>query len=211
MMPSPNDDPLLLRTRIAAAAARMIAQDGADYGSAKRKAARQLLGREPGKLDLLPDNALIEDELRKYQALFQGDSQPARLLQLRTIALEVMEALAQFNPQLSGAVLGGTAGAHDDIHLQLFADSAKEVILFLLNREVVFDISETPHFKGRGHPPVETVNFLWRKEGVRAELYEVGDLRGARKARADGRPARVDTAALRDLLSEPVPNPEQSF
>ncbi|PWF55282.1 hypothetical protein [Massilia glaciei] len=206
MMPSPNDDPHLLRAQIAAAAARLVARDGADFGSAKRKAARQVLGAAPPNADLLPDNAEIEDALRQYQALFQGDTQPARLLQLRTVALEVMEALAEFSPHLTGAVLGGTAGAHDDIHLQLFADSAKEVEIFLLNRQVVIDISETPHFKGRGHPDVETVSFLWRKEGVRAELYELGDLRGARRLRADGRPARADAAAVRALLAEPTSN-----
>jgi hypothetical protein len=59
-----------------------------------------------------------------------------------------MEQLAEFHPYLTGAVLNGTAGEHDDIHLQLFADSAKEVEIFLLNRNVNIDISETPHFKG---------------------------------------------------------------
>ena len=38
------DDTRQLRLEIAAAAARLVAQDGADYGSAKRKAARQVLG-----------------------------------------------------------------------------------------------------------------------------------------------------------------------
>ncbi|MES3020011.1 MAG: hypothetical protein V4857_00340 [Pseudomonadota bacterium] len=206
MIPSQNDDPHLLRAQIAAAAARLVAQDGADFGSAKRKAARQVLGPTPPNADLLPDNAEIEEALRQYQSLFQGDTQPARLLQLRTVALEVMDALAEFSPHLTGAVLGGTAGEHDDIHLQLFADSAKEVEIFLLNRQVVIDISETPHFKGRGHPDVETVSFLWRKQGVRAELYELADLRGARKLRADGRPARVDADALRALLAAQASN-----
>ena len=40
-MPS---DPARLREEIAQAAARMIAEDGADYATAKRKAARQVLG-----------------------------------------------------------------------------------------------------------------------------------------------------------------------
>jgi hypothetical protein len=77
---------------------------------------------------------------------------------LRTCAtaLEVMEQLADFRPYLTGAVLNGTAGEHDDIHLQLFADSAKEVEIWLLNRNVDIDISETPHFKGGRHDPVET-------------------------------------------------------
>lgn len=200
MMPKPHDDAQLLRAEIAAAAARLIAQDGADYGSAKRKAARQILGEAQAPANVLPDNAQIELELRLYHALFQADSQPARLFRLRTMALQVMESLAQFNPFLTGAVLNGTAGPHDDIHLQLFADSAKEVEIFLLNRNVTIDISETPHFKGARHDPVETVSFLWHKEGVHAALYELDDLRGALKARADGKTIRTDIAGLRALL-----------
>jgi hypothetical protein len=204
MMATPFDDLQLLRTEIAAVAARMIAQDGADYGTAKRKAARQVLGDEQPASHLLPDNAQIEQELRQYQALFFGDTQPARLRELRTIALEVMDALAEFRPYLTGSVLHGTAGEHDDIHLQLFAESAKEVQIFLLNRNVNIEISETPHFKGHRHEPVETVSFLWRSEGVHAELYEMNDLRGALKARADGRPQRADAAALRALMAAPT-------
>jgi hypothetical protein len=47
---------------------------------------------------------------------------------------------------------------------------------------------------------VETVSFLWHKEGVHCALYELDDLRGAHKARADGTPQRADLAAVRALL-----------
>lgn len=204
MMPTPIDDLSLLRAEIAAVAARMIAQDGADYASAKRKAALQVLGDRADLANLLPDNAQIEDAVRDYQALFQADTQPARLLALRQAALQVMDALAEFSPYITGAVLNGTAGEHDDIELQLFADSAKEVQIYLLNRNVTIDISETPHFKGARYDPVETVSFLWHGEGVHAELYEKHDLRGALKPRADGRPQRIDAAALRSMMTPPT-------
>jgi hypothetical protein len=178
----------------------MIAQDGADYATAKAKAARQVLGVDRPSPNYLPDNLQVEDEVRRYQALFQGPSQAARLQALRGAALEVMEQLAEFRPYLTGPVLSGSAGEHDDIHLQLFADSAKEVELFLLNRNVDIDISETPHFKGGRHDPVETVSFQWKKETVHAELYEMNDLRGALKPRPDGRLQRVDAAGLRALM-----------
>jgi hypothetical protein len=200
MMPNSFDDAQLLRTEIAAAAARLIAQDGADYSTAKRKAARQILGEAQAGSKLLPDNEMIEHELRLYNALFLADSQPARLFQLRTVALQVMEALQQFNPYLTGAVLNGTAGQHADIHLQLFADSAKEVEIFFLNKNIDIDISESPHFKGPRYDAVETVSFLWSNEGVHAELYELDDMRGARKTKADGKTQRTDCAGLRALL-----------
>ena len=195
------DDSAQLRQEIAAAAARLVAQDGADYGSAKRKAARQVLGDAPSPPNVLPDNDMIEEQVRQYNALFLADSQPARLFQLRTIALQVMEALQQFHPLLSGPVLNGTAGPHDEIYLQLFAESAKEIHIFLLNKNVVLDMSESPHFKGARYDAVETASFLWKSEGVHAAMYELDDMRGALKAKADGKVLRTDIAGLRSLLA----------
>ena len=200
-MPTPNYDVLQLRAEIAANAARMIAQDGADYGTARRKAARQVLGVDQPAPNLMPDNGQIEDEVRKYQLLFGGPGQAERLAHLRETALRVMDELSDFHPYLTGAVLSGTAGEHDDIHLQLFADSAKEVEIWLLNRNVNIEISETPHFKGGRHDPVETVSFMWHKETIHAELYDYHDLRGALKPRGDGRLQRVDAAGLRALMA----------
>lgn len=196
------DDTGQLRLEIAAAAARLIAQDGADYASAKRKAARQILGDNIGRPNVLPDNELIEDEVRRYNALFLSDTQPARLFQLRTIALQLMVALQPFEPLLSGPVLNGTAGPHDEIYLQLFAESAKDIHIFLLNKNMVLDMSETPHFKGARYDAVETASFLWKNEGVHAAMYERDDRRGALKARADGKALRTDIEGLRKLLAE---------
>jgi len=201
MMPTPNDDLQQVRARIAATAARMIAQDGADYATAKAKAARQVLGVDRPSPNYLPDNIQVEDEVRRYQSLFGGPAQSERLRHLRVRALEVMEQLADFRPYLTGAVLNGTAGEHDDIHLQLFADSAKEVEIYLLGRNVDIDISEMPHFKGGRHDPVETVSFLWKRETVHAELYDMNDLRGALKPRSDGRLQRIDANGLRTLIN----------
>ena len=94
-----------LRAKIAAATARMIA----DYGTAKRKAVKICLGNKRVRDEFLPDNAQIEEEVRIYNQLFFGDTQPGRLLHLRQLAIEMMSELAQFNPYLTGAVLNGTA------------------------------------------------------------------------------------------------------
>lgn len=191
----------LLRAEIAAAAARLIAEDGADYGTAKRKAAKQIIGNAKMRGEIMPDNAQIEEEVRLYNALFFGDSQPARLLHLRKLALCMMEDLARFSPYLTGAVLNGTAGDHSDIHLQLFTESAKDVEIFLINKNVDFDVSETPHFNGRADP-VETVSFLWQNEGVHLALYETDELRGAARGTMEGRAARANIDAVRALIVE---------
>ncbi|WP_344763307.1 hypothetical protein [Actimicrobium antarcticum] len=189
--PSDTD---LLRAEIAAAAARMIAEDGADFGTAKRKAAKQFLGNSKPRGDVLPDNAEIEAEVRLYNALFFGDTQPARLLHLRTLALQLMTELAQFSPYLVGAVLNGTAGNHSDIHLHLFAESPKDVEIYLLNKDVQFEVSEGPRQKPGGDP-VEVVSFMWRDEGVHLSLLALDDQRGS-----SGKIERADPNALRRLI-----------
>jgi len=143
--------------------------------------------------------------VRIYNELFMGDSQPARLLHLRTLALQMMSELDRFSPYLTGAVLNGTAGEHSDIHLQLFADSAKDVEIYLLNQNINFEVSETTHFKKRDEP-VETVSFMWRKEGIHLALYETDDLRGARKSPAAGRAERADIEAVRALVDQTEPS-----
>jgi hypothetical protein len=188
-------DAELLRAEIAAAAARMIAEDGADYGTAKRKAARLVLGNQKVRGDVLPDNAQIEDQVREYQALFFGDEQVQHLQHLRRLAAEMMERLAEFHPWLTGAVLNGTATEHSDIHLQLLVDSPKDVAVFLLNAGIDYEVTETPHFR---HPneSVETLSFLWKKEGFHLTLYDLDDMRGTSRRQ----PERADLTTVRRLL-----------
>src|SRR5580765_7616973 len=138
-----------MRARIAAAAARLMAEDGIDdFALAKRKAARQL-----GALDTqsLPRNDEIEAELRAYRALYQADEHPQLIGELRRIALEAMQALERFNPYLTGPVLKGIAGPYAEIELQLFPDSTKDVEIFLLDRNITFTTRETRRYSG-DHP-----------------------------------------------------------
>ena len=191
----------LLRAEIAAAAARMIAEDGADYGTAKRRAARQILGDVRVRGDILPDNAQIEDEVRVYNDLFFSETQPARLLHLRKLAAQLMGELADFSPYLTGAVLNGTAGDQSDIHLQLFVENAKDVAVFLMNRNIQFEVSESPHFHKRGEP-VETLSFLRGNDGVHLALYDYNDRRAARKPVDPERPERANLEAVRALIEK---------
>lgn len=199
-------DPRRVREEIAIAAARLIAEEGLDYSSAKRKAARQVMGQTRVAGEWLPDNDQIEEEIREYQALFQADSQPAVLRRLRVFALDWMKRLAAFNPYLTGAVLNGTAGEHSDIHLQVFCDNPKEVAIYLLNANMRYDVSETRHFGGRG--TIETLSFLSRGApgeeliGMHIALYDIDDLRGAVRADARGRTQRANAEAVEALLAQ---------
>lgn len=189
-----------LRDEIAYAAARMIAEDGLDYSTAKRKAVRQLLGQSSlPRGDLMPDNIMVEEAVREYQALFMSDTQPARLQHLREMALELMAWLEPFQPYLTGAVWNGTAGEHSEIVLQCFADSAKDLSIFLLNANIQYEVDERPDFRGRG--TVEAFYFMWRKEAVVLAIYDQNALRGALRSAAGGRPERGDARAVRQLLA----------
>ncbi len=186
-----------LRQEIAQAAARLIAEDGLDYGQAKRKAVRHLLGdsRQP-RGDWMPDNDEIEAEVREYQALFMADTQPARLRHLREVAAALMRRLQPWPLYLAGAAWNGTAGEHSEIHLQLFSDAAKDFGIHLLNLGIVFEAGEVPDFRGNGRQ-VEALAFTWKGEGVIVSCLPETALRGALR---DGE--RGDLAALEQLLAK---------
>jgi hypothetical protein len=131
-----------LSLELAATAARLIAEDGCDYGTAKRKAVQLVLGEPGAARGRLPENDLVESELRRYLRTFGGERHAALLNELRTAALTLMEYLAPFNPHLVGAVLNGTATEHSVLHLHLFTDSAKDVEIFLLDDGVRFAVEE---------------------------------------------------------------------
>ena len=134
--PTDHRNTAQLRTQIANAAARLIAENGlADYAQAKRKAARSL-----GLPDStpLPENAEVDSELRSYQRLFQNDEQSERIAHLRRKAVEMMAIVQRFNAYLTGPVLDGSAGRYAEIDIQLFTDSAKDVEIFLLNQHLDF-------------------------------------------------------------------------
>lgn len=198
MMMSSLNESDSLRAEIAVLAARMIAEDGADYGSAKRRAAKQLLGNQKIRGDVIPDNQEIEQEVREYNAIFFGDTQPQRLLELRKIAVEVMQELEKFNPYLVGAALNGTAGEHSDIHLHLFTDNSKDVTIFLLNKDIRFEVSENSA-GNRAHKrneQVETLSFMYKQEGVHLALYNQDDIKHG------GRNERASIAAVKALIIE---------
>jgi hypothetical protein len=174
-----------LRARIAAAAARIMAEDGVDdFALAKRKAARQL-----GAVDshALPGNDEIEAELRAYRALYQADEHPHLIDELRRVAFEAMQALEQFNPYLTGPVLSGLAGPYAEIDLQLFPDSAKEVEIFLLDRGIAFTTSETRRYSGDKARPVSLMSLMWEGIPVRLSVFDPRDERVALKTSQAGR------------------------
>ena len=173
------------RARIAAAAARIMAEDGIDdFALAKRKAARQL-----GALDAqaLPGNDEIELELRAYRELYQAEAHPERIAQLRRVALDAMRTLEQFNPYLTGPVLTGLAGPYAEVDLQLFPDSAKDVEIFLLDRNIAFRTQEGQRFTGDRARAVSVLSLDWQGAPLRLSVFDPRDERVALKTSPAGR------------------------
>src|SRR6201988_2025512 len=142
----PNRQMISMRARIAAAAARIMAEDGIDdFALAKRKAAKSL---GAAQTEALPANDEIEAELHAYLALYQAEEHPQRVAELREVALDAMRALERFHPYLTGPILKGTAGPYAEIDLQLFPESTKDVELFLLERGIAYSTYEPRRFSG---------------------------------------------------------------
>lgn len=188
-----------MRRNIAALAARLMAEDGiADYGLAKRKAARQLGAPET---EALPNNAEIEAELRAYQAIYQEEEQRQRLHALRQTAVEVMRLLEPFRPYLTGPVLDGTAGRYAEIELEAYPDSSKEVEIFLLNQGVRLE-QNAPRRNGPGIPEC-VLTFDWDEMPVRLTLFEP-DAERAQKRRNGRVCERARLASVEALLRSPA-------
>lgn len=188
------------RRAIAAQAARLIAEDGvADFGSAKRKAARQLGFRES---DGLPDNDEIEEALRSYQTLYQNSEQRARLLELRQTALSVMREFEAYSPYLAGPAWKGTASRGAGVDINLFTDLEKQVEMQLLNRGITYSTSERAHFNRSLNRKVPVFSFEVDDVMAHLVVYTRADERGAAKADTSGNTDRGNLTAVELLIDE---------
>lgn len=191
-----------LSAEIASAAARLVVDEGMEYGPAKRKAARVLGSRatRPGEL---PDNTQVEDEVRVYLELFHADTQPAELRALRLVAAEWMERLEEFRPYLTGAVWRGTATRLNNVHLQLYCDDPKQAEIALIEKHVDYEVATSTDPRGR---PVDMLvvaspsRELGEHVTVMLTILDHDDLRGALKRDERGMAVRGNLAALKKLL-----------
>lgn len=91
-----------VQLEIAATAARMVVEEGLNFGPAKLRALKAL--GLPGRT-ALPSNEQIEEQVREYIEIFCADTQPQELRALREHALVWMDRLSEFRPHLGGGCL----------------------------------------------------------------------------------------------------------
>ena len=188
---------------IAATAARLIVEEGLEYGPAKRRAVREL---GLNARSALPSNELIEEAVVEYVAIFCADTQPLELAALRSLALLWMLRLPEFRPHLSGAVWRGTATRLSDIYIQLFCDDAKSAELRLIDQGVRYEVSFVNGFKGERVDALSVrsrCDALNEEIGVHFMVYDYDDVRGALQPDDKGRAWRGNTEAVRRLVDSP--------
>ena len=193
-----------LKAEIAASAARLMVDEGLDYGLAKHRALK-LLGL-PGRT-ALPGNDEIEDAVMDYLALFCADTQPMELRALRELAVVWMARMADFRPYLSGAVWRGTATRLSDIYIQLFCEDSKSAEIFLIDHQVHYVPRPVTGFHGGTVDALSVHAFcsgLGEEVGVHLLIYDFDDVRGALRPDARGRVPRGDLVAVRALLHDPT-------
>ncbi|MGQ2965645.1 hypothetical protein [Methylophilus sp.] len=181
-----DDFPSDLRQEIAQSAARLMFEEGiSDYARAKRKAVK-LLGIQQDAP--LPTNAEIDSALREYHALYADEADAAHLLDLRQAALLTMQLLQKFNPHLTGPVLDGTAGPYADTDIHVFAESAKELEIYLLNQNIPYHGDEQ-HYRMSDRPGKQKHELVRKRVPVvlvetrfgtqRISIFEADDIRSA--------------------------------
>ena len=191
-----------LRRALAQEAARIMAEQGVDdYRLAKRKAAERLGATD---IAVLPRNTEIEEALADHRRLFESHTHSSALRDLRRTALQAMRLLRRFEPRLVGPVLSGTASAHSEVNLHLFADGAESVALHLLDNGIPHRIAERRlRYEPDRLVPYPVVRFVAGNTDIDAVVFPINGIRQSPASPVDGRPMRrADSQELETLLGD---------
>ncbi len=194
-----------IRIRISQEAARLMVEHGIrDYHAAKQKAAMRL-----GVTDTrnLPRNDEIEAARLEHQRLFHSRRQPRRLHRMRRTALQAMRMLDPFQPRLVGPVLSGSAGIHDPVTLHLFSDTAEEVALLLMDREIPYQLHQYRLLLNGTRQLLPGYRFIADETEIELVVFPAKGLHHSPTDPADGRPMRrATTRQLERMLDQSTPH-----
>jgi hypothetical protein len=191
-----------LRLALAQEAARVMVEHGIrDFLTAKRKAAERFRVVDSAAL---PKNTEIEAALAQYQRLFAPDAHAETLLTQRRAALRAMRCLADFAPRLVGPVLTGTATAHSEVQLHVFADSAEAVMLNLIDRAIPHEVTERRvKMNAERVLAYPAVRFTIDDQPIDATVFPADGIRQAPVSPVDGRPMRrANLGEVQGLLED---------
>ncbi len=182
--------------------ARIMAEDGIkDFSLAKRKASERL---GLSARSSMPDNEEIEAALVDYQRLFKSSRQPDHLRELRRAALKAMQFFEPFRPRLVGPVLSGSATEHSAVNLHVFADAPEDLMFFLMERGVPYELGDRRLKVGRGEwASFPKLSFLADDVAIELTVFSADGEREAPRSPVDGRPMkRAGRGAVQALIGE---------
>jgi hypothetical protein len=159
---------------------------------------------------VLPRNVEIEAALAEHHRLFGARTHSKELHAARRAAEQAMQLLSRFEPRLVGGVLSGTASAHSDINLHIFAENSESVALALMDRGIPHEIVER---RMRYEPDrlvaYPAVRFQAGSHAIDAVIFPLDGIRQAPSSPVDGKPMRraglgevralIDRSALLEL------------
>lgn len=187
---------------LAQEAARIMSEQGIDdYGLAKRKAAERLGATD---IAVLPKNTEIEAAIAAHHRLFDMHTHSSTLHTLRRTALQAMQLLQRFQPRLVGPVLSGTASAHSEVHLHLFAEGAETVVLHLMEHGIPHQLGERRlRYEPSRLVAYPVVHFVAGDRKIDAVVFPIDGIRQSPASPVDGRPMRrADAGEVEALLVE---------
>jgi hypothetical protein len=201
-----------LRLAIAVEAARLMYEESVkEYFTAKRMAAKRVLGKVEGKRArfrpaALPSNGEIRDALLCIAQAAEGASRTKKLFAMRVVALETMKKLEAFEPRLIGSVSTGHVRRGSDIDIQLFTDDDEAVEQHLVGLGLGFEtkrvsIHKFGEIRDYLHHHVE------ERFAVELTVYPVRELRFRPRSSTDGLPIdRVRISRVEGLLAREHPD-----
>jgi hypothetical protein len=200
-----------LRAAIAQLAAQiMYGEEVKQYFTAKRLAAKRLLGQAGGKKlryrpTDLPSNGEIKQALLELVIEIEGNERTRRLFAMRIVALEAMEPLDSFLPRLIGSVATGHVREGSDIDLHVFAEDASDVARYVKDLGWTFEVQHVSIVKG-GKPMEFTHLQVADVFPLELTVYKPRDLGTRPRSSTDGKPiVRVSAGALRRLCEKEHP------
>lgn len=200
-----------LRAAIAKLAAEiMYGEEVKQYFTAKRLAAKRLLGQGRARglryrpRDL-PSNGEIKAALLERVIEIEGDTRTRRLFAMRVVALEAMAALEAFSPRLIGSVATGHVRRGSDIDLHVFAPDPLDVVLHVRALRWPHEVQRVSIVK-HGVPCEFTHVLIEDVFTIELTVHAERELRHRPRSSTDGKPiVRLSASAVCALCEREHP------
>lgn len=184
----------------------MYAREESEYYTAKRKAARQVVGSD--RIRDLPSNGEIRDELLLLAEMIEGDGRQRELTAMRIEALRIMRALKRFRPRLIGSVLTGHIREGSDIDVHVFTDSLGLLEDVLTELGLSYQVEHKRVHK-RQEQKVFTHVHIEDAYGIELTVYPTDKISYPFKSSITGKLIeRAEIGELEELLKQTVPDLE---